>query len=117
MGLKHKFTTTFVNTFGKSRINRLLAKQRSLNAMPEILHPTSNSPTRFEIPLQMMNLLQKRDDIEIRHIFPFRRLFSIIKNIHISVDTITQNPTHPNSRASVEFIEKLREYTLSLDVV
>jgi epoxyqueuosine reductase len=116
MGLKHKFTTTFVKIFGKSRINHLLAKQRSLNAMPEILHPTSNSPTRFEIPLQMMNLLQKRDDIEIRHIFPFRRLFSIIKNIHISVDTITQNSTHPNSRASVEFLEKLSKYTLSLDV-
>ena len=116
MGFKHKFTSTFVKTFGKSRIVRLIAKQRSLNALPDILHPTSDSPTRFEIPLQMMNLLQKRDDVEIRHIFPFRRLFSIIKNIHISVDTITKNPTHPNSIALVEFLEKLMEYRSSLDV-
>jgi epoxyqueuosine reductase QueG len=32
------------------------------------------------------------------------------------VDTITQNQTHPNSIASVEFLEKLRDYTSSLDV-
>ncbi|MFC1804140.1 [Fe-S]-binding protein [Thermoproteota archaeon] len=116
MGLKHKFTTTFVKKFGRPRINRLLVKQRSLNAMPGILRPTSNSPTRFEIPLEMMNLLQKRDDIKIRHIFPVRRLLSIIKNIHLSVDSIHKNPTHPNSKASVEFLEKLKEYLLSLSV-
>ena len=116
MGLKHKFTTTFVKKFGKPRINRLLAKQRSLNAMSGILRPTSNSPTRFEIPLEMMNLFQERDDIEMRHIFPFRHLFSIIKNIHLSVDSIPRNPTHPKSKVSVEFLEKLREYALSLGV-
>ena len=116
MGLKHKFTTTYVKYFGKPRIKCLHVKQRSLNTMPAALRPTSNSPTRFEIPLEMMNLIQERDDIEMRHIFPFRRLFSIIKNIHISVDSITQNPRYLKSRASVEFLERLREYAQSLDV-
>jgi epoxyqueuosine reductase len=116
MSLKHKFTTTFIKKFGKPRINRLLAKQRSLNSMQGTLQPTSRSPKRFEIPLEMMNLLQKRDDIEIRHIFPVRRLLSIIKNIHLSVDSIPRNPTDPRSEASVEFLEKLREYILSLGV-
>jgi epoxyqueuosine reductase QueG len=64
----------------------------------------------------MMNLIQERNDIEMRHIFPFRRLFSIIKNIHISVDSITQNPTYPNSSVSEVFLEKLMKYTQSLDV-
>jgi epoxyqueuosine reductase len=116
MGLKHKFTTTFIKKFGKPRINRLLAKQRSLKAMPGIISPTSNSPTRFEIPLEMMNLLHERDDVEIRHIFPVRRLLSIIKNIHFSVDSITGNPAHPKPEASAEFLEKLGEYALSLGV-
>jgi len=116
MSLKHKFTTTFIKIFGKPRINRLLAKQRSLNSMQEIMQPTSRSPKRFEIPLEMMNLFQKRDDIEIRHIFPVRRLLSIIKNIHLSVDSIPRNPTDPKIEASVEFLEKLREYALSLGV-
>jgi len=116
MSLKHKFTTTFIKIFGKPRINRLLAKQRSLNSMQGILQPTSRSPKRFEIPLEMMNLLQKRDDIEIRHIFPVRRLLSIIKNIHLSVDSIPRNPADPKSKASAEFLEKLREIALSLGV-
>jgi len=116
MGLKHKFTTTFVKIFGKPRINRLFAKQRSLNAMPGIIRPTSNSPTRFEITLEMMNLIHERDDIEMRHIFPFRRLLSVIKNIHISVDSIYNNPTNPDSKSSVEFLGKLREYALSLSI-
>lgn len=116
MGLKHKFTTSFIKIFGKPRINSLLTKQRSLNAMPGITGPTSNSPTRFEIPLEMMKLFQKRDDIEIRHIFPVRRLLSIIQNIHLSVDSIPRNPTHPEPTVSAEFLEKLREYAHSFRV-
>lgn len=116
MGLRHQFTTSFVKIFGKPRIERLYAKQRSLNAIPGVLGPTSKSPTRFEIPLQMMELIQERDDIEMRHVFPFRRLFSIIKNIHISVDTIPQNHPHPKTEAPAEYLEKLREHAHSLGV-
>ena len=110
MGLKHRFTTALVKLFGEPRIKRLYAKQRSLNAMPGIIRPTPDSPTRFEIPLQMMDLIQERDDIEMRHIFPVRRLLSIIKNIHLSVDSIPRNPAHPSQETSVEFLEELREY-------
>ena len=116
MRLKHKFTTTFVKYFGKPRINRLQAKQKSLKHLPEIIHPTANSPTRFEIPLEMMKLFQRRDDIEIRHIFPIRHLLSIIKNIHLSVDSIQNNPKHPKSKAPVEFLEKLNDFALSLGI-
>ena len=116
MGLKHRFTTTFVKYFGKPRINSLQEKQRSLNAMPGILRPSPDSPTRFEIPREMMGLVQRRDDLEIRHIFPFKRLLSIIENIHVSVDSITQNPTHPDQEAPAEFLEKLGEFALSLGV-
>jgi epoxyqueuosine reductase QueG len=80
--------------------------------MPDVLHPTSNSPTRFEIPLEMMNLLHERDDIEIRHMFPVRRLLSVIKNIHHSVDSITENPLNPSTNTSKE----LREFAQSFGV-
>jgi Pyruvate/2-oxoacid:ferredoxin oxidoreductase delta subunit len=116
MSLKHLITKTFIKIFGKPRINNILAKQRTLRSMPGIISPTSNSPIRFEIPLEMMNLLQRRDDIEMRHIFPVRRLLSIIKNIHLSVDSIKENPTNPRQEASVEFQDRLKEYALSLGV-
>ena len=116
MGIKHKFTTSFVKVFGKPRITGLIAKQRSLNKIPNILHPTSNSPTRFEIPLEMLKLIQERDDIEIRHMFPIRRLLSVIKNIHISVDSIPNNPPSPLENAPVEFFEHLKNFAQSLGV-
>ncbi|MFX1245041.1 MAG: hypothetical protein ACFE8F_08755, partial [Promethearchaeota archaeon] len=79
MGIKFRFMKAFVMRFGIPRIKRMIAKQRSLLERPEILHPTPDSPTRFEIPLEMLNLLQERDDIEMRHLFPIRRLLSIMK--------------------------------------
>ncbi|MBY8997225.1 MAG: epoxyqueuosine reductase [Candidatus Thorarchaeota archaeon] len=113
MGIKHKLMKAFIQRFGVSRVKGLIAKQRSLNEIPGILHPTPNSTTRFEIPLEMMNLLQERDDIEMRHMFPIRRLLSVIKNIHLSVDSISNNPLNPSTNASTDFLEELKEFAQS----
>ena len=113
---RHLFTTTFIKIFGKPRINALLKKQRTLKTMLNIIKPTSKSPTRFEIPLEMMELLQRRNNVEIRHIFPVRRLLSILKNIHLSVDSIKENPTHPKQETSDEFFNQLRTYAQSLGI-
>ncbi len=116
MGFKGKFMKVFIQRFGKPRIEKLYAKQSSINEMPGVLHPTPNSPTRFDIPLEAMKLLQERDDIEIQHMFPIRRLLSCIKNIHLSVDSIPENPSDPKSEATMEFLNQLREYAQSLGV-
>ena len=113
MGIKHKFTTSFIKVFGKPRITKLIEKQKSVHEIPEVLHPTSNSPTRFEIPLEMMNLLDERDDIEMRSMFPIRRLLSIMKNIHLSVDSIPENPPGASTNAPPEFLEQLKEFAQS----
>ncbi|MFQ6125852.1 MAG: [Fe-S]-binding protein [Candidatus Heimdallarchaeota archaeon] len=84
--------------------------------MPGIIHPASSSPTRFEIPLEMLNLFEERDNIEIRHIFPIRRLLSIMKNIHLSIDSIQENPSDPKSDAPQEFLEQLQDYSRNLRV-
>jgi epoxyqueuosine reductase QueG len=91
----------------------LIAKQRSSYDIPKVLHPVSNSPIRFEIPLEMMKLLQERDDIELRHLFPIRRLLSVIKNIHLSVDSIPENPVNASAQASPDFLEELKEFAKS----
>jgi epoxyqueuosine reductase len=113
MGFRHRFTTFFIKVFGKPRILKLIAKQQSVHDIPEVLHPTSNSPTRFEIPLEMMNLIQERDDIELRHMFPVRRLLSVMKNIHLSVDSIPENPVGASTNAPPEFLEQLKEFAQS----
>lgn len=79
---------TFVMRFGIPRVKRMIAKQRSLLEMSGILHPRSDSPKRFEISLEMLNLFQERDGIEIRHKLPIRRLLSI------SLNRIASNALH-----------------------
>jgi epoxyqueuosine reductase len=116
MSLKHLFTTFLIKIFGKPRIISLLTKQKTLRTSPGIISPTSNSPTRFEIPLEMMNLFQRRSDIEMRQIFPVRRLLSIFKNINLSVDSIKENPTHPKQEVSKDFQDRLKAYAHSLGV-
>lgn len=116
MGIKHKITTNFVKIFGKPRIEKLIAKQRSTSGIDGALLPTATSPTRFEIPFEMLNLIQTRDDIEMRHMFPVRRLLSVMKNIHISVDSIPENPVNASTRASPEFLEELKEFSKSQGV-
>jgi epoxyqueuosine reductase QueG len=116
MGIRHKITSSFVKVFGRPRIEKLIAAQRSTNELPDAIQPGTNSPTRFEIPLEMMKLLQERDDIELRHLFPVRRLLSVIKNIHLSVDSIPDNPINASTEASPEFLEELKEYASSLGV-
>jgi epoxyqueuosine reductase len=113
MGIKHKITTSFVRVFGKPRILKLIAKQRSTSEIDGVLLPTLNSPTRFEIPFEMLDLIQDRDDIEIRHMFPVKRLLSVIKNIHLSVDSISDNPVNASTQTSLEFLEKLKEFAHS----
>lgn len=108
--------TTFIKKFGAPRINRMVTKQRSLCERPKILQPAHNSPKRFEIPLEMLNLIQTRNDIEIKHIFPIRRLLSIMNNIHLSVDSIDENPSEPKANTTPETLEEVQGYSKKLGV-
>ena len=116
MGLKFWFMKNVVLRLGVPRIKRMIGKQMSLQNMPDILLPTSNSPTRFEIPLEAMKLIQERNEFQMRHIFPFRRLFSIMKNIHLSVDSIQNNPDNPMPSITQPFVEQLQEYSQSVGI-
>ncbi len=116
MGIKHTLMKFLMMRFGVPRVKRMLKKQTALQEVPGILKPTQRSPTRFEIPLEMMKLLQQRDDIEIRQMFPVRRLLSVMKNIHLSVDSISENPQKPSTIASSEFLNQLGEYAQSFGV-
>ncbi|MHA2025758.1 MAG: 4Fe-4S dicluster domain-containing protein [Candidatus Thorarchaeota archaeon] len=116
MGTMQWFTKNIVMRVGIPRVKRMLGKQRSLLEKTGIIHPATESPTRLEIPLMMLTLFQERDDLEMRHKFPIRRLLSIMKNIHRSVDSIEDNPHDSKSETTREFLEQLKEYSKSIGV-
>jgi epoxyqueuosine reductase QueG len=94
----------------------MLRKQRSLLEKPGIINPVPESPTRLEIPLEMLKLFQERDDIEMQHRLPIRRILSILKNIHRSVDSIEDNPPESKQETTQEVLKQLEEYAKSIGV-
>lgn len=116
MGLKNRLSKTMITRMGVPRIMGIIEKQRSLFGIPDALRPTSNSPTRFEIQLEAVKLMQERDDIKMKQAFPIRRMLSIMKNINLTVDSLSENPSSPSISASAEFLDLLKKYSHSLGV-
>lgn len=101
---------------GVPRMQKQIELQRSVSQLPNVIPPTENGPTRFEIQLEMLKLMKERNDIEIQSSFHMRRMLSIMKNINLSVDSISENPITPTTSASTEFLEELRAFADSLGV-
>jgi epoxyqueuosine reductase len=116
MGLKNTITKNILMRMGVPRITGMIDNQKSIVTLPGSLVSTSNSPMRFEIPLEAAKMIRERDDFEMQHTFPMRRMFSIMKNINLSVDSISRNPSEPSMNASTGFFDKLREFARSLGV-
>jgi ferredoxin len=113
LGIKQKIIMALFKKLGVSRIEGLLTKQRSLGTMPDMLLPTSKSPTRFEIQLEAMKLMEEGNDIVMPNTFPAKRMLSIMKNINLSVDSLDKNPIGPAAVASIEFLNDLRAFAKS----
>jgi epoxyqueuosine reductase len=116
MTLKNTITKSILMKIGVPRILGMIDNQKSIVAQPGSFVSTSNSPTRFEIPLEAAKMIRERDDFEMQHTFPMRRMFSIMKNINVSVNSISKNPSEPLIEVSEEFLDNLREFAYSLGV-
>ncbi|MHA2212813.1 MAG: 4Fe-4S binding protein [Candidatus Thorarchaeota archaeon] len=60
--------------------------------------------------------MKERDDIQMKQAFPIRRMLSIMKNINLTVDSLSENPPNPSTNATGEFLEQLREFSHSLGI-
>lgn len=106
-----------VTRVGYPRIRATIEKQKSLRNLPNILNPSPTAPIRFEIPYETMKLMQERQELTMRRAFPIRRILSVLKNIGISVDSISENPSNPLTSVTPEFLDELKQFIQSLGVV
>jgi len=116
MRLKHRVMNGILFQIGYPRVRRIIAKQKSVSDIPTALTSTSNSPTRFEIPLEAIKLMKEREDIEMKQTFPMRRMMSIMKNINLTIDSIPDNPVSPFNGTNGDFIDSLKEFAYSQGV-
>ncbi len=110
MKLKQAFTKNILMRVGVPRMMNMIDKQKSIATLRDSLVSTSNSPIRFEIQLEAAKMMREREDFEMQHTFPMTRMFSIMKNINLSVDSLSKNPSKPSINASSDFLETLGEF-------
>jgi epoxyqueuosine reductase len=116
MKLTHRIINGILLRIGYPRIRRIIEKQKSVSGFSNALASTSNSPTRFEIPLEAIKMMKEREDFEMKQTFPMRRMFSIMRNINLTIDSLPENPAHLVNGASGDFIDQLKEFAYSQGV-
>ncbi|MHA1925843.1 MAG: hypothetical protein ACXABV_14135 [Candidatus Thorarchaeota archaeon] len=116
MKLKHRIINGIFLRIGYPRVKGMVAKQKSVSDNPNSLTSTTNSPTRFEIPLEAIKLMKEREDFEMKQTFPMRRMLSIMRNINKTIDTLPDNPISPTNGTSGDFIDSLKEFAYSQGV-
>lgn len=116
MGVLQKLILAIFTRVGIGRVTKMKEKQLSLGKVPGMIGATEKSPIRFEIPQEMIRLMKKGEDIKIHQKFPFRTMLSNMKNINLSVDSLTDNPKGPAMSATPKFLEELKEFIFSTDV-
>jgi len=116
MGIKRRILIAFMNRIAIPRIMNIIKLESSTSEMSGMILPMENSPTRFEIPLNMMKLVKEKPDMPLRSLPPFRLLPSLLGNLKKVVNSLSENPSNPLKEASPEFIEKLVNYARSVGV-
>lgn len=116
MGIKQKITLALFAKVGVGRVEKMKRKQMTLDQVPGMIVSSPNSTTRFEIPEEMIKLMREGENIKIRHSFPIRTMLSNMKNINLSVDSLSENPKGPAMNATGQFLEHLQEYVYSTGV-
>jgi Pyruvate/2-oxoacid:ferredoxin oxidoreductase delta subunit len=116
MGLKGRIINGIFLRIGYPRVRGMITKQKSVSKKPAALTSTPNSPTRFDIPLEAMKMMEERDDIEMLQTFPMRTMLSMMRNINKTIDTLPDNPASPTNGTSGDFIDTLKEYAYSQGV-
>jgi len=116
MGIKDKLMKKVVTKIGISRIEGIIKLERSFANEPNAILPNESSPSRFEIPLEMMKLMKTRDDISSQTMPSMRVMMSILSNIKKSVKSVSSNPETPLIETNDEFLTELNDYAKSLGV-
>lgn len=116
MGIKRKILIQIMDKIAIPRIKNIIKLESSTCQMPGMILPTENSPKRFEIPLNMMELVKTDPNMPFRSLPPFRILPSLLGNLKKVIKSLPQNPSEPLKEASPEFLHELTEYAYSLGV-
>jgi ferredoxin len=116
MGIKRRIMVAFMNRIAIPRILKVRDLERTTHDMPGMLLPMESSPTKFEIPLEMVELVKNNPQMPFRSLPPIRIIPSLLSNMKKVVTSLADNTQSPLTEASPELIDELVEYSKSVGV-
>ena len=116
MGLERRVLLMIMNRIAIPRIRKVIELEDSTSKMPGMLLSMDTSPSRFNIPLEMMNLVKNNPQMPLRSLPPFRIIPSLLGNMKKVVTSLPDNPPEPLTQATPEFLDELVAYAHSVGV-
>ena len=114
MKIGKKIKRAFFRRVIKPSIIEVYQKEDSIADMPGVITANDLSPTRFDIPMSIIERVEQGKDqsLMISRTMPTMR--SNIKNIKFSIDSIDKNSDKPKDTIDDDFLQQLKEYCKTL---
>jgi Pyruvate/2-oxoacid:ferredoxin oxidoreductase delta subunit len=116
MGLRRRILIPIMDRLAIPRIKKVIELENTTSLMPNAILSDENSPSRFDIPLNMIELVKNSPEMEYRTLPPFRVIPSLLGNLKKAVSSIAENPPDPLTEVSPGFLDELMAFARSVGV-
>ncbi|MGQ4872385.1 MAG: hypothetical protein ACP6IT_11220 [Candidatus Thorarchaeota archaeon] len=116
MRFRERILTRLMTKYEMPRIKRAIELERTTSTMPGAIRPSTASPARFDISLEMMNLITSRDDLSMTIAIPLGRTQSLLSNKRYASESLVQNPTGPATEMTENFRRELEAFARLLGI-
>ncbi len=108
IGLKIK--RAFFRRVVKPSVKKLYVKEDAIAEQPEAITANEQSPSRFDIPLNIVEFVEQGNEQSLMINKTTNLMRSCIKNIRISLDSISKNAQNPKETIDDIFLQELKEF-------
>ena len=108
IGLKIK--RAFFRRVVKPSVKRVYQKEDAINEKPEAITATEQSPTRFDIPLNIVEFVEQGKEQSLMINQTTNLMRSNIKNIGVSLNSLSKNALNPKETIDDIFLQELKEF-------
>lgn len=115
MGVKNCALKVLIENLAIPFMERFLGFEKAVLKWPQAFRPDSDSPERFNIPIEAMKNVQRGERMMRRGFSP-RTMMSIMRNMRNSVRSLIKNPDNPQTVAPPAFFSELGKFAHSIGI-
>jgi epoxyqueuosine reductase len=116
MDIGYKFKKYFLSRIGGKRIQHIIDRENSLIDKDNVIKFSSDSPNRFEIPLEAIKYMEMGGDTTFFQLRVLPIILGSMLGISRGLNGLKKNPISPKPSINLESLQKMEKYCKSLDV-